>query len=122
MNKVTFFGGFTIYRSHAILTFHVESKVSISSNAASTDTVAKSELRLGKIHLVDLAGSVISNCLFPVRQYAYSLLIGSERLTLSGAEGSTMLETQNINLSLTALGHQHPILYDILDFLLGFKF
>lgn len=44
----------------------------------------KSELRLGKIHLVDLAGS--------------------ERLALSGAEGDTRLETQNINLSLTALG------------------
>jgi hypothetical protein len=44
----------------------------------------KSELRLGKIHLVDLAGS--------------------ERLALSGAEGDTMLETQNINLSLSALG------------------
>ena len=43
-------------RSHAILTFHVESKVSISSYAASTDTVPKTELRLGKIHLVDLAG------------------------------------------------------------------
>jgi len=44
----------------------------------------KSELRLGKIHLVDLAGS--------------------ERLNLSGAEGETRLETQQINLSLTALG------------------
>ena len=43
-----------------------------------------SELRLGKMHLVDLAGS--------------------ERVTLSGAEGSTLLETQNINLSLSALG------------------
>jgi hypothetical protein len=44
----------------------------------------KSELRLGKMHLVDLAGS--------------------ERLALSGAEGETRLETQKINLSLTALG------------------
>ena len=43
-----------------------------------------SELRLGKMHLVDLAGS--------------------ERITLSGAEGDTLIETQNINLSLTALG------------------
>jgi hypothetical protein len=31
-------------------------------------------------------------------------LAGSERLSLSGAEGDTRLETQNINLSLTALG------------------
>ena len=31
-------------------------------------------------------------------------LAGSERLTLSGAEGDTLVETQNINLSLTALG------------------
>ena len=30
--------------------------------------------------------------------------IGSERLAMSGAEGSTLVETQNINLSLTALG------------------
>lgn len=43
-----------------------------------------SELRLGKMHLVDLAGS--------------------ERVTLSGAEGDTLVETQNINLSLTAIG------------------
>ena len=47
----------------------------------------KSELRLGKMHLVDLAGS--------------------ERLKLSGAEGDTLTETQNINLSLTALGKLH---------------
>ena len=31
-------------------------------------------------------------------------LAGSERLSLSGAEGDTRLETQQINLSLTALG------------------
>ena len=43
-----------------------------------------SELRLGKMHLVDLAGS--------------------ERVALSGAEGDTLLETQSINLSLTAIG------------------
>lgn len=42
------------------------------------------ELRLGKIHLVDLAGS--------------------ERVAMSGAEGETLVETQSINLSLTALG------------------
>jgi hypothetical protein len=63
-------------RSHAILTVHVESE--------STSGGATAELRLGKMHLVDLAGS--------------------ERLTLSGAEGDTLVETQNINLSLTALG------------------
>jgi hypothetical protein len=39
---------------------------------------------MGKLHLVDLAGS--------------------ERLSLSGAEGGTLVETQNINLSLSALG------------------
>ena len=54
------FGGFTIYRSHAILTFHVESKVSISSHSAAGEAASKSELRLGKIHLVDLAGGIIS--------------------------------------------------------------
>ena len=31
-------------------------------------------------------------------------LAGSERVALSGAEGDTLLETQNINLSLTAIG------------------
>ena len=31
-------------------------------------------------------------------------LAGSERVGLSGAEGDTLVETQNINLSLTALG------------------
>ena len=75
-------------RSHAILTFHVESRILSSKDGTSTSNTGsasvKSELRLGKIHLVDLAGS--------------------ERLALSGAEGETRLETQNINLSLTALG------------------
>ena len=65
-------------RSHCILTIHVESRIESSSG------VGNSELRLGKMHLVDLAGS--------------------ERLKLSGAEGDTLTETQNINLSLTALG------------------
>lgn len=54
------------------------------SITGSTTSLNNSELRLGKMHLVDLAGS--------------------ERVALSGAEGSTLVETQNINLSLTALG------------------
>lgn len=62
--------------------------MTVATQVMSADGLPKSELRLGKIHLVDLAGS--------------------ERLTLSGAEGSTMLETQNINLSLTALG-EYPV-------------
>jgi hypothetical protein len=33
-------------------------------------------------------------------------LAGSERVALSGAEGDTLLETQSINLSLTAIGKQ----------------
>ena len=70
-------------RSHAILTLHVESE-SLAAGANPGDKAVVSELRLGKMHLVDLAGS--------------------ERLALSGAEGGTLLETQNINLSLTALG------------------
>jgi hypothetical protein len=65
-------------RSHCILTLHVESRISTGSDGAS------SELRVGKMHLIDLAGS--------------------ERLKLSGAEGDALTETQNINLSLTALG------------------
>ena len=106
-------------RSHAILTLHVESRVSHAAANASTyhpsspaanhnssaflddpydqkhmqsTTIHPSsaagttspELRLGKMHLVDLAGS--------------------ERVGLSGAEGDTLVETQAINLSLTALG------------------
>jgi hypothetical protein len=80
-------------RSHAVLTLHVESRVpsvsSLSTSASASDlstltASAPSDLRLGKMHLVDLAGS--------------------ERITLSGAEGDTLVETQNINLSLTALG------------------
>ena len=62
------------------MTFHVESRIMMLG----PDGNDKSELRLGKIHLVDLAGS--------------------ERLSMSGAEGETMVETQNINLSLSALG------------------
>jgi hypothetical protein len=79
-----------LLRSHAILTLHVESRITSSSSLGKGDVEllsssgAKSELRLGKMHLVDLAGS--------------------ERLSLSGAEGDTRLETQQINLSLTALG------------------
>lgn len=56
-----------------------------TSTTNTTSASVKSELRLGKIHLVDLAGS--------------------ERLALSGAEGDTRLETQNINKALTALGN-----------------
>ena len=58
-----------------------------------SDTQVPSELRLGKMHLVDLAGS--------------------ERVALSGAEGETLLETQNINLSLTAIGKRYYMIsYD----------
>ena len=103
-------------RSHAILTLHVESRVSHGTNnntfptspalhnssafmddpydykhlqATTINTpsgmgTTSPELRLGKMHLVDLAGS--------------------ERVGLSGAEGDTLVETQAINLSLTALG------------------
>lgn len=80
-------------RSHAILTVHVESRTSTTAigTSSSSTTVgpsssssSSSELRLGKMHLIDLAGS--------------------ERLSISGSEGDTMIETQNINLSLTALG------------------
>ena len=62
-------------RSHSILTLYVESRNSSGDDA---------EVRVRKLHLVDLAGS--------------------ERVSLSGAEGGTLVETQNINLSLTALG------------------
>jgi hypothetical protein len=94
----------SVFRSHAILTIHVESRLSPSGSVhaaspgssplPSPRTEAKiasesslpSELRLGKMHLVDLAGS--------------------ERLAMSHAEGETLVETQNINLSLTALGNR----------------
>ena len=60
-----------------------DDKMGLSLNTTGLDQ-QPSELRLGKMHLVDLAGS--------------------ERVTLSGAEGDTLVETQNINLSLTAIG------------------
>jgi len=63
-------------RSHAVLTFHVESRFLNGSGQA--------EVRLGKLNLVDLAGS--------------------ERLSMSHAEGETLAQTQHINLSLSALG------------------
>ena len=69
------------------MTVHVESRTSITSSSSTSTTNPVSmqgELRLGKMHLIDLAGS--------------------ERLSMSGSEGDTMIETQNINLSLTALG------------------
>jgi hypothetical protein len=92
-------------RSHAVLTIHVESKVTLregrteltqddpeltssqekkSGRDTPTAAIVRSELRLGKIHLVDLAGS--------------------ERLSETKAEGEAMTETQNINKSLLALG------------------
>lgn len=72
-------------RSHAILTFHVESRLMSTDNSSSNSFVGnKAEMRIGKIHLVDLAGS--------------------ERIGLSGAEGDTLTETKNINYSLSALG------------------
>lgn len=81
------------------MTVHVESRLSSAITPSSSATFpggfgentssttlrnSNAELRLGKMHLVDLAGS--------------------ERLAMSGAEGDTLLETQNINLSLSAIG------------------
>lgn len=73
-----------LHRSHAILTFHVESRLMNSPSTSTAPVDAKPEMRIGKIHLVDLAGS--------------------ERLDMSGAEGETLTETKNINSSLTTLG------------------
>jgi hypothetical protein len=66
------------------LTLHVESRIGSNRDEQLLPPNSAAELRLGKIHLVDLAGS--------------------ERVAMSGAEGETLVETQNINLSLTALG------------------
>lgn len=68
-------------RSHAVLTLYVESRSEVAEQSSVSNTP---EVRVGKLHLVDLAGS--------------------ERVSLSGAEGGTLVETQNINLSLSALG------------------
>ncbi len=111
---VCFFPFLWFCRSHAILTVHVESRISggassgtatVVGNPSSTSQLNSSnvddsfvvssggnvgggggggDLRLGKMHLIDLAGS--------------------ERLALSGAEGDTLVETQSINLSLAAIG------------------
>ena len=82
--------------SSVLLSHHLDfSLSSYSLPFIPSDTQGPSELRLGKMHLVDLAGS--------------------ERVALSGAEGDTLLETQNINLSLTAIGKRSDILrYDMI--------
>ena len=67
-------------RSHAVLTMHVESNVEVTVGSKST-----SEIRLGRIQFVDLAGG--------------------ERLTgYKGVKDVTYTEFHNINLSLLALG------------------
>lgn len=43
-------------RSHAVLTLHVESRA-VTAGSAAADT--SPELRLGKMHLVDLAGNAL---------------------------------------------------------------
>jgi hypothetical protein len=62
-------------RSHAILTVDVMSRDSAAAGATT---------RASKLHIVDLAGS--------------------ERVGMSGTAGSSLAETQAINLSLTTLG------------------
>ena len=89
-------------RSHAILTLHVQSQTSSiqapvlppfeegsphKSQEQQQQQQQQQEqqgVRLGKLNLVDLAGS--------------------ERVSLSGARGETLVEAQNINLSLALLG------------------
>jgi Kinesin motor domain len=69
-------------------------KISTSHDPqGSGSPLSPSELRLGKMHLVDLAGS--------------------ERVALSGAEGDTLLETQSINLSLTAIGENLTLILSL---------
>jgi hypothetical protein len=69
----------------------VGTKAAVAGGAAAAAAAAAASpaqrptiVRMGKLHLIDLAGS--------------------ERVALSGAEGGTLVEAQNINLSLTALG------------------
>ena len=53
---------------------------------------SKSEVRLGKLHLIDLAGEKLSS--------------------LRSEESSSPVETQYINLSILALGSQKTFLYN----------
>jgi len=72
-------------RSHTILTFHVESRILHPPSLSSSLPSSSWQVRRGKLHLIDLAGS--------------------ERLSLSGAEGGRKTETQNTNSSLTVLAN-----------------
>ena len=53
-----------------------------------------------------LASALRSGCLPPLASLAKIIdLAGSERVSMSGVEGSSLVETQNINLSLSLLGN-----------------
>jgi hypothetical protein len=74
----------TSSRSHSVLTLHLESSVEIRVGHGA-DSYTRSEIRLGRIQFVDLAGG--------------------ERLTnYSGGKDATYMEFHNINLSLLAFG------------------
>ena len=78
-------------RSHTILTVHVESVDTIDGDIEKILN-SKSEVRLGKLHLIDLAGERLSS--------------------LRSEESSSPVETQYINLSILALGSQKSFLYN----------
>jgi hypothetical protein len=77
-------------RSHAILTLEIEANAGLGKTTSSRPQISSrrtsiaDHVCMGKMQLIDLAGS--------------------ERLSMSGAEGSALVEAQNINLSLSLLG------------------
>ena len=69
-------------RSHVVLTLHVEIHAAAGTSPWKRKRIPL--VKMGKLHLVDLAGS--------------------ERISMSGASGGTLQETQSINKSLSTLG------------------
>lgn len=87
-----------VSRSHAILILYLESRAFTGetstlngSPGASPERPAapSAGLRMSKLTFVDMAGA--------------------DRLELSGAVGDTLVESQNINLSLNAFGMRHSL-------------
>ena len=103
---VYIFLGICLIRSHAVLILYLESRAFTADTAALNGSPGASPerphghsagLRMSKLTFVDMAGA--------------------DRLEISGAVGDTLVESQNINLSLNAFGMLiRPLLYFLLSF------
>ena len=93
-------------RSHVIFTTTVERCELGPDN--------KPHVRMGKLHLVDLAVSEQWPCPLsaPISHCSPTFVQGSERQSKSGTTGEQFKETVKINLSLTMLGNVISALVD----------